>query len=280
MRGMGRLGLCLVVVVAIGATATASASAAEYELAGLPEIGRCVKVPTGTGTYLGGKCLTVATPGRGKYEWMPGPGEKAKFTFSTEQLVLQGAGAPKLTITCEFAEGEGSYVDSKTVTVSKLVLTDCKTPKKSESEPLVKTWCQNIGNMRGEVTAQELTGEVGYIVKNTQVGLDLKAKTGKAIAVFECGGASEVGVERGTGTGTLEELEGSVIGRVKKINRMVEENILTYKTSGGKQLPEMFEGGAKDTLIDNVGLTKTAEPMTLTAIATVINQERMEIKAR
>jgi hypothetical protein len=61
---------------------------------------------------------------------------------------------------------------------------------------------------------------------------------------------------------------------------MVEENILTYKTSAGKQLPEMFEGGAKDTLIDNVGLTKTAEPMTLTAIATVVNGEKIEIKAR
>jgi hypothetical protein len=280
MRRMGRMGLCLVAVCAISATAAATASAAEYELAGLPELGRCVKVASGTGTYLGGKCLTVATPGKGKFEWMPGPGANAKFTFITEQIVLQGTGAPKLTINCEFAEGEGQYVDSKTLTVSKLVLSDCKTPKKSESEPLVKTWCQNIGNLRGEVTAQELTGEIGYIVKPTQVGVDLKAKTGKAIAVFECGGASEVGVERGTGTGTLMEIEGSVIGRIKKINRMVEENLVTFKASGGKQVPEMFEGGVKDTLITNVGIAKTPEPTTLTAIPIVTNKERLEIKAR
>lgn len=283
MRGMRRtrkMGLCLVAVLAISATATASASAAEYELAGLPEIGRCVKVAPKTGTYVGGQCLRVAPPGKGNYEWMPGPGANAKFTFSTEQVVLQGTGAPKLNISCEFAEGEGEYVNSKTLTVSKLVISDCKTPKKSESEPLVKTWCQNVGNLRGEVTGQELTGEVGYIVKKGQVGLDLKAKTGKTIALFECGGSSEIGVERGTGTGTFEELEGSVIGRVKKLSRMVEENVLTFKTSAGKQVPEMFEGGVKDTLIDNVGLTKTAEPMTLTAVATVVNGEKLEIKAR
>jgi hypothetical protein len=279
MRLTGKMGLCLAAVFAIGATATASASAAEYELAGLPEVGRCLKVPAKTGAYLGGKCLTPVA--EGKYEWTPGPGPNGKFTLSTEErITLQGTGAAKLTIGCEFAEGEGQYVDSKTLTVSKLVLFDCRTPKTTESEPLLKTWCQNVGNNRGEITAQELTGEVGYIVANTAVGLDLKAKNGKTIALFECGGASETPVERGTGLGTPAEVEGSVIGRVKKINRMVEENIVTFKTSGGKQVPEKFEGGVKDTLITNVGLTKTPEPTTLSAVVNVLNAEKIEIKAR
>ncbi len=63
----------------------------------------------------------------------------------------------------------------------------------------------------------ELTGELGYIehVGKTKVGLDIKAKTGKALVLFECGGADGIDSERGMGTGKLLEVEGSVIGRVK-----------------------------------------------------------------
>jgi hypothetical protein len=246
----------------------------------LPELGRCVEATGKTGQYIGPKCIGKSATHKGRYEFVPGPGEKKKFTFSTEQIVLQGTGAPKLNIMCEFAEGEGEYTGAKTLTVSKLVVSDCKTPKKTESEPALKTWCQNVSNFRGEVTAQELTGEIGYIVATKSVGLDLKAKTGSTIALFECGGASESPVERGTGTGTLMEIEGSVIGAIKKINVMTEENILTFKVSSGKQVPEMFEGGAKDTLITNVGIAKTAEPTTLKTVSEVTNEEALEIKAK
>jgi hypothetical protein len=259
------------------ACCAASGLAAGSAAAELPELGRCVEVPK-TGKYLGAHCVGQSSTGKGRYEFLPGPGAAKKLNLVFGQIVLQGTGAPKLNISCEFAEGEGEYTGAKTLTVSKLVVSDCKLPKKTEAEPRLKTWCQNIGNFRGEVTAQELTGELGYIVAKKTVGLDLKARSGKTIAQFECGGASEVG-EHGTGTGTLMEIEGSVIGRVRKLNTMLEENLLIYKVSGGKQLPEMFEGGEKDTLITNVGLAKTPEPTTLSTLVEVTNEEAIEVKA-
>jgi hypothetical protein len=263
----------------LAACCTTSGLAAGSAAAELPELGRCVEVPGKTGKYIGAHCLGVSASNKGRYEFLAGPGAKKKFNFVTGAIVLQGTGAPKLTINCEFAEGEGEYTSAKALTVNKLVLSDCKTPKKTESEPIIKTWCQGVGNLRGEITGQELTGELGYIVAKTQVGLDLKAKTGKTIALFECGGASEVG-EHGTGTGTLMEFEGSIIGRIKIINSMVEENALTFKVKKGVQVPEMFEGGGKDTLITNVGVTKTPEPTTLSTLVEVTNEEALEVKAK
>jgi hypothetical protein len=253
--------------------------AAGTAAAALPEFGRCVAAPGKTGKYRGSHCLGLSASNKGGYEWMPGPGAKKKFSFITEQILLHGTGAPKLTIHCEFAEGEGEYTSEKAVTVTKLVFNACQTPKKTEAEAEIKTFCQSVTNFRGEVTGQELTGELGYIAAPKQVGLDLKAKTAKTIALFECGGASEVG-ERGTGTGTLMEIEGSVIGRIKTINAMREENILTFKVKKGVQVPEMFEGGEKDTLVTNVGVTKTAEPTTLGTLVEVTNEEELEVKAK
>jgi hypothetical protein len=264
---------CLVASCATFGLAAGTAAAAP------PEFGRCVEVPAKTGKYRGSHCLGISASNKGRYEWMPGPGAKKKFSFITEEVVLHGTGAPKLTIECEFAEGEGEYTSEKAVTVNKLVVNVCKTPKKTEAEAEIKTFCQNVTNFRGEVTGQELTGELGYIVAPKQVGLDLKAKTAKTIALFECGGASEVG-ERGTGTGTLMEIEGSLIGRIKRVNTMLEENVLTFKVKKGVQVPEMFEGGEKDTLITNVGVTKTAEPTTLGTVVETTNEEPLEVKAR
>jgi hypothetical protein len=264
---------CLVACCATSALAVGTAAAAP------PEFGRCVEVPGKTGKYSGVHCLGTSATNKGRYEFSPGPGEKKKFSFISGQVILQGTGAPKLNISCEFSEGQGEYSSAKAVTVTKLVLSDCRTPKKSESEPGIKTWCQGVGSFRGEVTGQEITGELGYIVAPKQVGLELKAKTGKTIALFECGGASEVG-ERGTGTGTLTEIEGAVIGRITPINSMVGESILTLKVKGGAQVPEMFEGGAKDALITNVGVAKTPEPTTLSTRVEVTNEEPMEVKAK
>jgi len=274
MRWRGKAGLLLVSLVAVGAVATASASAAEYQLAGLPELGRCVKVAPKTGEYSGRSCLHPA-PGKGRWSWLPGNGAKAKFKVFAESPVLTTA---KETITCAFGEAEGAYTGPKTSTV-KLVLSDCQ---QAGAKTALQSWCQNVGAFRGEVSTNELTGELGFIEyagKKGKVGWDLQAKTGKALATFECGGASEVG-ERGTGTGTPMEIEGSVIGRVTKINRMTEENFVSYVVKSGVQLPEKFEGGVKDTLTVLVGLTKTAEAGTLSTVAEITNEEPLEIKAR
>jgi hypothetical protein len=281
MRRMGKIGLCLVCACAIAAMAATIASAAEYELQNPPEFGRCVKVAPKTGAYKGGHCITLA-PGKGRYDWQPAPGAKPKFTGLLEATVLNGTGAGKPTISCEFGEAEGEYTGPKTLALKKLVLSDCQ---KAGAKTPLESWCQNIGSFRGEVSTKELTGELGYIEhvgKKTKVGLDLKPTTGKALAMFECGGAEETVpmVEIGTGTGTLYEVEGSVIGRIKRLNRPVTENIVTYAVNSGAQVPEKFEGGVKDTLTLLAGLTKTAEPATLATIAEVESEEAIEVKSR
>jgi hypothetical protein len=271
------------IVIAAGCALACCASAgigAATAAAELPELGRCIEVATKTGKYGGSHCVSPSKTGKGRYEWLPGPGARKKFTANVESPVLQGAGASKLNVKCEFGEVEGEYTSEKAASITKLLLLNCRTPLKP-GEAVIKTWCQNVGAFRGEVTAQELTGELGYIERSlrTLVGLDVKAKTGKALAIFECGGALEVG-EHGTGTGTLVEVEGSVIGRVKKIDSMAEENLVTFTVKNGAQVPEQLEGGAKDTLITNVGVTKTAEPSTFSGFAEVTNQEPLEIKAK
>jgi hypothetical protein len=265
-------------LLACGASLGAVAGSAS---AALPEFGRCVEVAK-TGQYKGAKCVGVVASHKGGYEWMPGPGAAKKFTLSIGQVHLKGSGAEPLDITCEFGEGEGEYTGPKEFTVPKWHVSDCRLPKKTEAEPLLKTWCQSVTNNRGEITGQELVGEPGYILTPTQVGVDLKPKSGSALATFECGGASEAPVERGTGLGTLVEVEGSIIGRVKKINVMTEENFVLFKVSKttGAQVPESFEGGEKDTLITNVGLSKTSQASTLAGEVEVFNEEAMELKAK
>jgi hypothetical protein len=276
---MRKIGLCLVAALAIATMAATSASAAEYVLESPPEFGRCVLVTPKTGTYSGARCLTPA-PGKGKYNWLAGPGPKPKFTAGVETVVLTGTGAGKASISCIFGEAEGQYATPKTLTLTTLLLHSCQ---KAGAKTVNESWCQNIGSFRGDISASELTGELGYIEHvgtKTKIGLDLTPKTGKALASFECGGALEQLPETGTGLGTLFELEGSVIGRIKLINKMSTENLVTYKVISGAQAPEKFEGGVKDTLTLLTGLTKTAEPATMSTFFEVENEELMEVKAR
>jgi hypothetical protein len=272
MRRIGKAGTHLAVALALSAAGAGAASAA------LPELGRCEKSPTKTGEYAGNRCLGLSKTGKGAYAWAPGPGVNKKFTAAVEGVVLQTTGPSKISIACQFGEAEGEYTGPRTLTVSKLLFQSCQ---QAGAKTVLSSWCQNIGSFRGEVSTNELAGELGYIehTTKTKVGLDLKAKTGTALALFECGGAAEVG-EHGLGTGTLLEVEGSVIGRVKKINVMTEENLLTTTVKAGAQVPEAFEGGVKDTLTTLVGLTKTPAPSTFASVSEVANLEPLEIKAK
>jgi hypothetical protein len=264
----------------------------------LPELGRCVKVTPGTGEYKGSHCLVVAG-GTGKYNWLPGPGAQNKFTsvlraaFSAPVLELTGS---KTQIFC-FAAGkaEGEYTGPKTLIVKKLVLRSCHNPA---LEGLEHSKCQNVGSPAGEISAQELTGELGFIkaAKGPRVGVDLKPARGSDLALFECGGAvGPFGQEKGTGTGTNYALEGSVIGRipstgqlkrdgeevtVSEFNKMALGSIVKYEVKEGRQVPEFFQGEAKDTLITSIVGTQTVEPTTFADVEEVKNEEPLEIKAK
>jgi uncharacterized protein (DUF362 family) len=111
------------------------------------------------------------------------------------------------------------------------------------------------------------------------VGLDLKPA---APIAFDCGIVSEE-------THALISLEGSVIGTIKPPNVMRATFKVVYTATGGKQIPEQFEGGVKDTLTLNktIGLETTTEQAGLTIIGIeekpkpliVENEEPIEIKA-
>lgn len=269
MKRIVRMAGSMVACALIGGVAVGTASAE------LPEFGRCVEVAPKTGEYAGKSCLTPA-PGKGKWTFLPGAGEKKKFTAEVELATLKTTGGKE--IACQSGESEGEYTGVKTVAVSKLVFKNCVI---AGAKTFFEGFCQNIGAFRGEVTASELVGELGYIRsgEKPRAGLDFKPKLGKALATFECGGANEL-TERGMGTGTPLETEGSVIGRVTIIDKMVQDNIVKFQAKGGAQIPEQFEGGGRDTLVTLVGLEKTADPSTFTGFAEVIGEEPIEVKAK
>jgi hypothetical protein len=67
-----------------------------------------------------------------------------------------------------------------------------------------------------------------------------------------------------------------------RLNSMQESFTLTYRQAGGKQIPQSFEGGAKDTLTVKLleGVTSSTEEIGLKALVLDENEESLEIKAK
>jgi len=261
----------------IGSCALGTAGvAATPALAAAPEWGKCVEVEKGAGPYRGKNCLALAVPGKGKFAWQAEPTAKPKYTLNVEGSTLRSSGGR--VIKCESGEGAGEYTGAKTTSITALHFSNCRIV--SEELPLFASFCQNVGNFRGEVTVNELVGELGYIehTERIKIGVDIKPKSGSALAVFECGGANEI-TEHGMGTGTSLELTGSVIGRTRPLNKPLAETFTYFTASGGKQVPEQFEGGETDTLTVLNKSTGASEPSTLTGIDEAINEEAVEVKS-
>jgi hypothetical protein len=242
-------------------------------LEGLPEFGRCVTSVKGKGEYLGMHCNYEAG-GKGTHNWLPGPGPNKKFTSTLKATALETTSAGKTLITCSSGEVKGEYSGIKRVRIAKLVLSGCAISPSSG----VASKCQNVGAANGEIETKELVGELGFIATTKpKVGLDLKAASGSVLASFECGGASEM-TGKGSGSGTPREIEGSVIGNVGNLNNMTTANTTSYEDKAGKQVPEKFQGGLKDTLTTLVGLAKTPEPTTFASLEEVKSEEAIEIR--
>jgi hypothetical protein len=266
-----RWGLLCASVVAVFAT---SAWGGEYNLKMRPEIGKCIRVAA-HGEFRGKRC-TASAPGAGKYSWLSGPGAKAKFSgVVKEGLQIAVLGLPAASLGCTSnGEVEGEYTGPKNLTVKKLVLKNCH----STEGP-----CENkAGSTAGEITFEELDGELGYIShpKKLKVGWDLHPKSGANLASFECGG--EIVAEKSTGTGTPAELQGSVIGRVEPLDRMQTAIAVVEEVKRGAQYPQKFEGGPADTLTfvrgeKLPGKTKTAFPATLSGRIGFTGEEPLEV---
>jgi hypothetical protein len=263
---------CLLAVLVLSAIACASASASSpYEIRGLPEIGRCVKVPTGKGAYRGGLCITLETKGLGKYEWTQA-NVTEKFTFAGSGLesILTTTGHPK--IKCVAANFVGEWTGGKTASVT-IEFQGCTDALGHQ--------CSSNPQNRSEIKTLPMEAELGFIrneiVEGKQIivtGLDLKAQPPLTdLAIWECGTVTET-----------SRLEGSVVGKIKPFDKMTTESNLVYTTkSNGEQIYTKFQGGPTDTLSTTFtsGIESTTVPSTLKILSyTGKNSAPLEIKAK
>jgi hypothetical protein len=256
MKGI-RLGRrCLLALMVLGAIAATTASAAEYEVRALPELGRCVKVPIGTGEYKGALCITheVAKGERGKYNWVQ--------ANATENLTFEGAGievklatSGRSTIECVVANVKGTITGPKTAT-AEIELQGCK----NTNEEL----CHGVG-AENQIKSLPLEAELGFIRnevveghRKVKVGLDFKPQPPlTSLMSYQCGSEP---------TAETAAVEGSVIVSDKPIDKMTTENKLNFHVLlKGTQDPEKFENGLKDTLTTTFtkGIETTSAPTTL-----------------
>jgi hypothetical protein len=282
MRRIKLFAVCCAAVAALAGVMVASAAAE------IPELGRCVKATGETvgkktvyhGNFANKTCLK-RKEGRGKYEFEPGPGPNNKFygIASEPEPLLETTGGIK--ISCSDVIFKGEYTGPKSETAT-LRFDGC-----SEG---VNRPCQSNPAKEGEFETTALTGELGTISKSTKkpdVGWDL-AHEG-TLATIECGKLPEIG--------TPKMIEGpSVIGTVapgffSNLDKMSTTSIVKYVQVAGKQVPESFEGGAKDTLALKGLTAMTAEQLGFETteqqnsglgepIESEANEEALEIKAK
>jgi hypothetical protein len=230
----------------------------------LPALGRCVKSAKKAGEWKGALCV-VEADGKGNHDWLPGPGAKRGLTGQLGAITLETTAHAK--VTCASGSIQGEYTGPKALTMT-ITLQGCERP--ATHEP-----CQSLAEPSGEIVTSTLEGGLGFIVGGAKpsVGVDLKHEP--SLASFECASS-------GLGGKELLTLEGSVIGPVKRIDKMASSFTISFKAVSGLQQPERFEGGLKDTLVTNVvaGTEKTSEQTGLTATATISNEEPLEIKAK
>jgi len=250
-----------------GALETAPVQAVKAQAA-LPEVGRCVVAEsTGEGkgevfhgAYEDKGCTTEVLGHEGKYEWITGAA-KAKFTAKSGLSMLEGTGGA--AVACKSSSVAGEYTGPKTVAGS-VTFKGCKTVAGKEA-------CQSNGAAAGEILANGLTGGLGFIRDEqttsgllVSVGVDLS--NGSTLLSAQCDGVKETLV-----------VNGSVIAPITKIDAMSKTFSLAYTQSAGRQSPEQFEGGSKDTLMATLG--SGAEQAGLTTTEKISNEESLEIKA-
>lgn len=224
--------------------------------AGPPELGRCVKVTTGTGNkYKDAGCEKGVVP-TGKYEWFPGA-VKNHFKSTEGKSTLETVGG--LTVTCMKDTDHGEYTSPKT-DLETIVFTGCK----HNATP-----CQTTASGPGEITTTLLASSLGFIKAPTEVGVSLESATGEPFAQFACG---PVGVV----------ITGSVIAPITPISKMTLTFKENFKATAGKQEPENFEFEPKDTLTCSLyevfsGVLLSTEQCGFTSADKVVNEEKLEI---
>lgn len=275
-KGAALAGRCALLAVLVGAAGGAASPPAGASL-GLPELGRCVRVPTGTGAFLGDACVAFSEAHAGRFDFLEGAGGRPGFAAPVGRMTLQTASG--ITVACSSGEVQGQWggppqkPDIPQPARVSLTLHGCANAAGSES-------CQTSPLMAGEIaTSQPLEGTLAYISggegKLLRVGLDLQPEqTQAALLSFACGSEAWT-------------LTGSVIGQISPLNRMTSSFRLQLHARGSEQVPQSLRGEPPDTLTatrvlgaeartEAAGLTLRGESESLAAQ----NEEPLEIKAR
>ncbi len=231
-----------------------------------PEFGRCLKAaPKGTGAYKNAGCTKPG--GTHSYAWYAAfesaqPLAKAGFTAAIKELTEVRLESAKQLITCKGQTGEGEYDGTRTVGDVVFRFTACQHAGAS---------CQS-GLAEGEIETQRLAGTLGVILSSTEgpsknkIGLGLQPGSGGAIAEFSCGG-------------TPVSITGAVIAEVKANSMQLTTGLWTFAMAkGGKQKPEGFEGGAKQTLQLKFGAGEP-EQAGLSLKTKLGNDEKVEVNS-
>jgi hypothetical protein len=245
------LGMALVAALVMIAVAAASALAAP------PELGRCVKVTSGTGKYKDAGCEKGEVTAKGTYNWEPSvlkprfKSEEGKSTFETPAKV-------KITCTSDFDEGEyfPPTYDGEIIEFSGCLLSGAPGTKQ-------KFPCQSARQTAGTIETNTLLSTLGFIKAPNQVGVDLSSSSGGPLVEFECAGLQLW-------------ITGSMIAPVTPISKMTTTFKEKFMATHGVQSVQQFEGQEPDTLTihSNMGFP---EPIGFTSTDTVTNEEALEI---
>jgi hypothetical protein len=272
LRLTGATLAAMAVLGSAGAVMPAGAAAA------LPEMGRCVKVITGTGAYEGAKCVTPAVGNMGRYDFETLTTEKAaveKPTFALSGGVATLKTKELQTITCTSTTMTGEYTGPKSST-EKAVFNGCT----DEAGGGVSGQSCQSGATAEQIEIPLAEGEIGFIKNQppkVSVGLDLRPHSpSTALITAVCAPGT-------TKTETVV-VEGSVIAQIKPIDAMTSSVALLYKApKSGHQVPEQFEGAPTDTLTTTfTGLAGALSGPSALGIAGLsgTNSTPLEIKAK
>jgi hypothetical protein len=223
MKRIRIVGLCLIAALAMTAITAASASAAA------PEYGKCTKVAKGTGKMSAATC-TLEKAG-GSYEWQPLAGTVTFTTAIKEATLATLETVKKEKVVCKGETSTGSFLNAKEVETTP-TFTGCEA---------FKLKCSTPGQPEGTIAVAALQGELGVekkgetAVKN-KIASNLYAQGNKGgqIVEFSCGGF-------------VIKVKAEVLFPVSA-NKMLATATVKFTASKGKQKPEKFEGGPKETL--------------------------------
>lgn len=224
----------------------------------LPELGRCVQLSRASGVYKNSVCTQKSiVEDTSKYEWQPWQHADSGFSATTGSATIETAA--KTTVKCTAGFLSGEYDGPQSVALM-ITFMGC------EATGALGGGCQSEGASSGEIKTVALSGQLGVIKAGVKpaVGWELKPAAGTDLATFRCGSAEAT-------------LTGSVIAPVTPVDKMSVAFTLKFKAKQGKQSPESFEGGPKDTL--TLTTPSGSEAAGLTGTLSMSGEEAIEVKA-